>query len=84
MPTFREPLRSQVIETCRAHGYRTATVETCLRKFEQGARAEQCIEEKKGKPRGIETGCNCTGCIESRCLTFLFAVHSKLGPGGSA
>ena len=77
-PAFNDDLRAGIAKAIRNQGVRSQVIDTAMRKWEQGGNPERCIEELKGKPNGLETGCKCTGCLEALCFVMFSQVARRL------
>ena len=78
-PVTIATIRDAAIETLVRFGLRRSIAERGWALLESGQYPARCIEESKGRPHGLETGCHCDGCQERRALTFLMMVRDRLG-----
>jgi len=67
-------LREKVFRAIYRQGVRLTWIERAYTKWENDFLPEPCIEEIKGKERGLATDCKCRGCMERNCFAMFERV----------
>lgn len=75
---FDPAFRVKIIAKCGEHGVPLVLAESAMRQWEAGNPPPPCIEEEKGKPKGLASDCRCIGCRVRQCFAFFDQITVNL------